>query len=58
MFVFELEKAIKEGRKFVMRKYKYYGVWSSPRIVSAEVVAHKSKVRTREGFCPYSFELA
>ena len=54
MFV---EKAIKEGRKFIMRKYKGLGEWSSPRIVSAEVAAHKSKVRTREGFCPYSFEL-
>ena len=58
MFVFELEKAIKEGRKFVMRKYIGLGEWSSPRVVSAEVAAHKSKVRTADGYCPYSFELA
>ena len=58
MFVFELEKAIKEGREFVMRKYKGFGEWSTPRVVSAEVAAHKSQVRTHEGYCPYSFELA
>ena len=58
MFVFELEKAIQEGRAFVMRKYKGFGEWSTPRVVSAEVAARKSQVRTREGYCPYSFELA
>ena len=59
MFVFELEKAIKEGHhEFVMRKYKGLDQWSAPRVVSSEVAAHKSRVRTREGYCPYSFELA
>jgi hypothetical protein len=57
MFVFELEKALAEGREFVMRKYKGLGEWSAPRVVSAEVVAQKSRVRTCEGYCPYSFEL-
>ena len=51
MFVFELEKAIQEGRQFVMRKYKGLGEWSTPRVVSSDVAA-------RKGYCPYSFELA
>ena len=58
MFIFELEKAIQEGRQFVMRKYKGLGEWSTPRVVSSDVAARKSRVRTREGYCPYSFELA
>ena len=58
MFVFEFDKAVKEGREFVMRKYKGLGLWSTPRVVSSEIAARKSQVRTCEGYCPYSFELA
>ena len=58
MFVKELEKAIKEGHHFWMRKYIAYGCWSAPRLVTAEVAAHKMSVRTHDGYCPYGFELA
>ena len=62
----ELKKAIAEGKMFLMRKYKSYGEWSAPRLVSAEVAERKSRVRVvgydefdeESTFCPYSFELA
>ena len=58
MYVFELTKAIAEGKMFWMRKYLGYGSYSTPQLVTAERAAHKSQVRTAEGFCPYTFEIA
>lgn len=56
----EFEKAIAEGKMFLMRKYKGVSgasVWSAPKIVSAEVALKKSKVRVAGGYCPYCFEI-
>ena len=53
----KFEKAVQEGRQFVMRKYLGLGSWSEPKVVSAERALHKSKVRTADGFCPYDLEV-
>lgn len=58
MYALELTKAIEEGKTFWMRKYLCYGIYSAPRLVSAEQAKHKSRVRTEKGFCPYAFEIA
>lgn len=62
----ELNEAIAEGKMFLMRKYKEGGEYGAPKLVSAEVAKHKSKVFVKswdefdniEWHCPYSFELA
>lgn len=58
----ELKKAIEEGKEIVMRKYKYFGDWSAPKKVSAEVALRKSQVVVFDedgmSYCPYGFELA
>ena len=58
----ELKKAIAEGKELVMYKYKYFGVWSLPKKVSAEVALRKSQVvvfdENGTDYCPYGFELA
>ena len=58
MYALELTKAIAEGKTFWMRKYLYCGIYSAPKLVSAEQAEHKSQVRTKKGFCPYAFEIA
>lgn len=66
MLVKDFKKAIAEGKMFLMKKYKAYGEWGQPKLVSAEVAEKKSKVRVssynefgeKEWYCPYSFELA
>ena len=57
------EQAAQEGKQFYMRKYKRYGEYHNPKIVSAEVALKKSKVLV-EGyyeddgwFCPYEFQI-
>ena len=57
MFRLEFLRAVEEGRQFVMRKYLMYGEWSAPQVVSAERALAKSRVRTRDGYCPYCFEV-
>ena len=57
----EFDKAVAEGKMFVMKKYKALGEWSEGKVVSAEVAAKKGKVWVEcDGawYCPYSFELA
>ena len=58
----ELKKAIEEGKALAMRKYKYFGVWSAPKKVSAEVALRKAQVVVFDedgmAHCPYGFELA
>ena len=51
-------KAVEEGKQFVMKKYLSCGKWSTPQIVSAKRAMAKAKVRTEDGYCPYSFEIA
>ena len=66
MLAKDFDKAVAEGKMFLMRKYKYYGQWSAPKLVSAEVAEKKSRVRVvgydefdvESIFCPYTFELA
>jgi hypothetical protein len=57
MIARDFYRAVEEGRQFVMRKYLRYGEWSAPQVVSAERALAKSRVRTRRGDCPYSFEV-
>ena len=54
----EFEKAVAQGRMFLVRKYRFYGLYSSPKLMSAERAARKARVRTADGFCPYTFEIA
>ncbi len=58
----ELKKAVEEGQELVMRKYKYFGCWSAPKKVSAEVALRKAQVVVFDedgmAHCPYGFELA
>ena len=56
------EQAVEEGKQFYMRKYKYYGIYHNPKIVTAEVALKKSKVLVPsyyegEYFCPYEFSI-
>ena len=51
----ELEKAKAEGQEVMMRKYRFYGMWSTPKKVSAEIALHKSKIILDDGWCPYIF---
>lgn len=53
----ELEKAISEGKIIMMRKYRFYGMWSNPKKVSGEVALKKSKILVDDCWCPYSFEV-
>ena len=56
----DFEKAVAEGKMFVMRKYKAFGEWSKGKVVTAEVALKKSKVWVEyEGthYCPYDFEV-
>lgn len=60
MIMKEFEKAVAEGKMFVMKKYKAMGEWSTGKVVTAEVALKKSKVRVMcEGtyYCPYDFEV-
>lgn len=45
-----------------MRKYKFFGEWSAPKKVSAEVALRKAQVIVFDedgmAHCPYGFELA
>lgn len=58
----ELKKAIEEGKELAMRKYKFFGEWSAPKKVSAEVALRKAQVVVFDedgmAHCPYGFELA
>ena len=57
MTQYELEKAINEGKIIMMRKYRFYGMWSNPKKVSGEIALKKSKIFVCGGWCPYSFEI-
>lgn len=58
----ELKQAIENGKELVMRKYKFFGEWSAPKKVSAEVALRKAQVIVFDedgmAHCPYGFELA
>jgi hypothetical protein len=41
---YELEKAISEGKIILMRKYRFYGMWSNPKKVSGEMALKKSNL--------------
>lgn len=66
MLVKDFDKAIAEGKMFLMKKYKAYGEWGPAKLVTAEVAERKAKVFVqaidefgeKEWYCPYSFELA
>ena len=62
LMIKDVHDALKEGKELVMFKYKYFGRWSAPKKVSAEVAYRKSMVRVfdEDGvpYCPYGFELA
>ena len=51
------EQAVAEGREFMLRKYLRFGEYSTPQRVSAERAAHKMRVFTAEGWCPYELEV-
>lgn len=57
----DFEKAVAEGKDFMMKKYKCCGSYTAPKKVSAEVALKKSKVVVYdydgEGHCPYAFEI-
>jgi hypothetical protein len=56
----DFNKAVAEGKMFVMKKYKYNGEWHNGKVVTAEVALKKSKVKVSYmgcDYCPYSFEL-
>lgn len=50
--------AVAENKTFLMRKYKYFGMWSKPKKVTAQQALAKAKVITKAGYCPYRFEIA
>ena len=64
----QIEKAIAEGKALEMCKYRYYGMYSAWKPVTAEVAAHKMQVQVigycgddgdiEDWFCPYAFRLA
>lgn len=60
--VLGLQKAIADGSQIVMRKYKEFGVWGQPKVVSSEVALRKSSVVVYDeddvAHCPYRFYLA
>ena len=63
MTTMEFEKAVSEGKLFLMRQYKAMGLWSAGKVVTAEVAARKARIwvysdKTGERYCPYHFELA
>ena len=66
MLAKEFDKAVAEGKMFLMKKYKAYGEWGPAKLVTAEVAERKAKVFVqaidefggKEWYCPYSFELA
>ena len=66
MLVKDFDKAVAEGKMFLMKKYKAYGEWGPAKLVTAKVAEHKAKVFVqtigefgeKEWHCPYSFELA
>ena len=53
----ELEKAISDGKTIMIRKYRFYGIWSNPKKVSGKIALKKSKILVGDGWCPYSFEI-
>lgn len=57
MTQYELEKAIGDGKTIMMRKYRFYGMWSNPKKVNGEIALKKSKILVSGGWCPYSFEI-
>lgn len=54
----KFEKAVAEGKNFIMQKYMYAGIWSNEKVVSAEVAEKKSKIRINGIYCPYRFKIA
>ena len=57
MTQYELEKAVKDGKTIMMKKYRFYGMWSDSKKVSGEIALKKSKILVSGGWCPYSFEI-
>ena len=44
MLVKDFDKAVAEGKMFLMKKYKAYGEWGPAKLVTAEVAERKAKV--------------